>query len=71
MTDAIAVPVADKAAIENPPVPLRKAAAETLLAGAFLCAEVRRSTAAANYNAMLAEETRFRAALEALREALS
>jgi hypothetical protein len=63
----------DKTSVELPPptASLRKAAAETLLAGAFLCAEVRRSTAAANYNATLAEETRFRAALEALREALS
>jgi len=50
---------------------LRRAALETLLSGALLLTEVRRSTQSQTYGQVLECEKRFTAALESLREALA
>lgn len=50
---------------------LRAAAAEALLAGGLLLADVQRSTSSANYGQIQPREERFLKAMEMLREALS
>ena len=58
--------------IPTPPDPLRKAAAETLLAGALLLSDAQRDSPNWQQTCMArGSEERFRKALEQLREALS